>query len=864
MPNENDNTIFMEAYNQHYRGSMGEDAKRYMTGGMVTQDLNRLWPQTNSNVDITAMPEFDQLPPDNPLVEQFNDRTNPLRSQTVKTLYEMRRSGMARSEVTRSDGSSLDFLLTLQVKKDHPEFYLEEIINIDRSQNKEEIERIKEETGLRLMQQMSTREGLTDVLSGCNKLYAGLDFGREAEYAAGISPTLPEEERKALYKTPACDGAMTAFYRTLGLRSVGYFQLTSSIGLSGREVVLVGEVTGELEEKLQDKPWALDTRRQLAAKMENKSEILQFQNALMMTRQMGRCSKFRAELIDSGYQQTILPEAAVDLAQYSIIRDKMAERERTGRISLPFIEKTTSPDELLVAAAMSQEERQEIVVHGSEMLTDKLLYDLNPPSATPTYDFTKLSPNAVLSDRVIDKVRGMNQKISLVFGLVNDYKNNHPEKKNDEWGDTRDFVHIIDTRNLSDDQVREKTQNTLDDYYDLAHPEKRKRILDEFIDGIDHTNIAALDLSILTANPPTDEEKIKKSEDDVVRLCQRISRDQSPATKLKENKSYADARYADPLKRAHYEDMIQLANSIGGYINNTVVFNSGYTDATLVGPPGEEAKEVSLKFPLCTTICAMKLYLDKESHISGKKSDGVLPLLATAPFDEVVGIEKMRRPLDDRSISSAVNILDGVLNGNFMQEKKDWNQGGIKNLSELFFIDGKSVEELYGSVYQDLPEADKEKALRAEIMSAVISGEHHIDMAALLPNSDGSMEVQMYGLKTDLSFLDQKQKETGHWYQTLNSKKAEKNWNNDKGRDTRLEAEKMVISEKMMTTIQKSIIEKEASIRAAEEVNRVKPETQAEVARTEIDLNTLCNLTVKKTEAQPPAMEHAPEKSIGK
>ena len=118
-------------------------------------------------------------------------------------------------------------------------------------------------------------------------------------------------------------------------------------------------------------------------------------------------------------------------------------------------------------------------------------------------------------------------------------------------------------------------------------------------------------------------------------------------------------------------------------------------------------------------------------------------------------------------------------------------------------------------------------------MTAIASGEHHVDIATMSPTKEGTLDIQMYSIKADLHALDKKQREKEGMFASLISKKADKTWNNDKDRASRLEKEQQNLSERMVSTIQRKIQEKDELARQSAGAE-VKQAPQAPAAGAEV------------------------------
>ena len=109
---------------------------------------------------------------------------------------------------------------------------------------------------------------------------------------------------------------------------------------------------------------------------------------------------------------------------------------------------------------------------------------------------------------------------------------------------------------------------------------------------------------------------------------------------------------------------------------------------------------------------------------------------------------------------------------------------GYDRVEDLFFIDGVPAGEYVKNLYhgQDLAAmANGKEILQAEIISAVLSGKHHVEAAKLGLSGDQAYDVGVVEVRLDGTALDGQES----FYRTKPSKKAEKFYSSDKNREAR-------------------------------------------------------------------------------
>ncbi len=133
-----------------------------------------------------------------------------------------------------------------------------------------------------------------------------------------------------------------------------------------------------------------------------------------------------------------------------------------------------------------------------------------------------------------------------------------------------------------------------------------------------------------------------------------------------------------------------------------------------------------------------------------------------------------------------------------------YKEAGYKSAEDLFFIDGVPAKEYVEKLYphENLTATERgRKLLRAEIVSAVLSGEHHVEAAKLGISRDGAYEVGVVEVRLDDRMLDGQER----FYQTRPSKKAEKFYADDKMRTQRQNAIRGKVSERFAAAAAKKI-----------------------------------------------------------
>lgn len=138
-----------------------------------------------------------------------------------------------------------------------------------------------------------------------------------------------------------------------------------------------------------------------------------------------------------------------------------------------------------------------------------------------------------------------------------------------------------------------------------------------------------------------------------------------------------------------------------------------------------------------------------------------------------------------------------------------YQNAGYHYPEELLFIDGVPATEYMKQRYPDFDIKSSEKnrqLFRAEVVSALLSGEHHVEAAQLGMGKNGAYEVNVREVRADVRMMDGQER----FYQTRPSKKQEKFYADDRKRDQRLNGIRTQVSERLAKAAGKMISRQEA------------------------------------------------------
>ncbi|MCD7964472.1 MAG: hypothetical protein LUG90_01675 [Clostridiaceae bacterium] len=901
---------YSNAYAENHIMGNGSDTLKYMTGGLDPESVTRLWRgsatlafnELNKPGRVNSLKEEDRKAATAWRVA-YETETDPKKKNALKAMYELQHCGVKKTEATRGHGGYLETILHLSIKAKHPEYPMIDIMRTDRCENQELADKIrleKETMGPQIIAKMGSVEGIAEVMTDCMKAVSNLDLGREADYAAKIPETLTVEERKELCKRPEYEGARAGFFSSIGGAVQGFTQGLESVGGFTRFKMPIVKVTDKNRAVFSTYPEGLKLREKLGELPAQ--ELIEFQHAAEAIMEVSNVNVIKAESMKKTKTEDIPDRDLAAALEADIINEKLdeggriggkkiatghstalftlmtdipsQERQRMMRGRIPEALKETyfndeglktnlTDDSIVSLENVASKEEESIMRYLSKPEQERKFKPEAVP-AYPLYDMLSFSETATLPEEVFTRMKEENARREIISKTVSTYLEEH---KIENPGDQRDFTGMIDIEGLDNDQIKEKTRLTLEDYYS-GDPQRRKRVLDDFYNRAESLDLRSLNLSLLTKDPPKDPVKRAKSIEDIVRLYGALNYDQARETKVKENPEYRAERYADPEKYAQYVHLEKGLKMFGPFLYQGAFANSGYDQHLTVHDVKMMPKSAQPEFT-ASMIVETKRFYDRAAHMEGKKTDGILPFVAVSKMNDL--LDGVKNP--EGNVNSLSSRLELLYSAEFQTDKKEWEKGGITELSQVFFIDGKSAGEYCGNRFSNMPKETREKRIEAEIMAAIASGEHHVDIATMTPTKEGNVDIQMYAIRADLHALDKKQKAQEGIFASLISKKAEKTWFNDRDKAARLEKEQQTLSERMVSAIQKKIQEKDDLTRQSAGAE-VKTAPQAAGGKTAVKiastLEEMCSIqknadqaqALQKAEKAPEAPETAAKASI--
>lgn len=334
--------------------------------------------------------------------------------------------------------------------------------------------------------------------------------------------------------------------------------------------------------------------------------------------------------------------------------------------------------------------------------------------------------------------------------------------------DQRDFGEMVEyTYDMTDEEVRARTEQYISDYVS-GDPARRKQRLDEFYDRVDAFNPMELDLSCLEGNDQGErgQDGLTQSERDVMRLIAAVRRDQTVATKLKENPEYGQERYADWEKMAWKRKQDELmSTAFDNYVVWGLLYRNGY-EQNLNPVIGPQVKDIQLLGESAVT--ALEPILARFGQ--NEADPGELPFtMEDNPAYYEFLKKKQREPGNMEAAAEIEELCRNTVESPFLynERSKLSEEYGFDRM-DLIFIDGVSVNELFAEKYAGMARGKRADMMRQEIMAAVMSGEQRVEVVTLDRNASGDVVPKVNTVNANLHALDMREKEQEHnWFRRL-------------------------------------------------------------------------------------------------
>lgn len=764
----------------------------------------------------------------------------------------MEQCGLAGAEIERSGGASLVYLMYFQVLKNHPELHMADLLNKEFAQGNDLLADYKREAAKQMKDKLGTPEGIAEVYTDTAKFLTNMDMARELSYIAGVPDTASAEERRRVFLDPENDATISGFNLRLGAVVQGFAQTYYSLGRERSRKMYTRLTDNEIQEHglgEEGKRTLIEIRNRMS-----NEEVMSWQHAFETLQNFALAENSRSNYLrQSAVGAPIRDEAVRDSGTARYLRQKAADHGPIGHMpvnisdlnlrhstedSARYQQMTEAQKRQILQLSTDVEERSmleqfardrktldkeaeelaaglrgnfgEAGIVTSEMeAAYRRLNGMPSKSRTPEammYDINSLSSDAVLSDRLSQRIQAMEAEASQVIGLTNEFLKAHPDIV--EPGDKRDFSWMFSLDGLDEKKKRETVMAGLEDYYS-GDPVRRKRVLDGFYDRIEQLNVLDLDLSVLTDHAPSDPEAIERSEEDVFSLIKASLAIQSVDTKMRENPEYSQQRFPGRKKEEIeiYQNTILMAVP---YIISTVLPNSGLrNDGSLAEKAERESiKNSALKAMTSGASQALCRYHSDMSALEGKKSRLSMGVHILKEDSGLLPLSEEKKPFSKTQCMVGAAAFDKY----FMTPvgiRPKLQELGLDSYAQMFYIDGKNAYDRTKEKYVELPPEQMEKAAKAELMAAVISGEHHVDAVHVSSDEMGRIQLNAHCVVPDLKELDEADKSQKRWYQSLRSKKSEVLNAKDEKWEQRLGQIENHMSERAVAAAQKKIAEAE-------------------------------------------------------
>ena len=370
-----------------------------------------------------------------------------------------------------------------------------------------------------------------------------------------------------------------------------------------------------------------------------------------------------------------------------------------------------------------------------------------------------LKANIQFSDAMLQALKRMETRHSLCVEVCKEFYRANPRAAalNE---DIRDFGDIIPfSLDDSDEDIRRKSREYLEAYYDLEHPERRHALLDEFYDSAERFDIGALDLSVLEGKDSGKRgpHGLTASEADLVTVFEQYRREQARGIKAMENQAYYDRRYREGGKRALLHKGIDVfgAGFNSYFIHGLLPYNG--LDQGFHAVP--EANRETLWDASVGEKANTALALHGAQRMALGKSREELPvtLRLSAACYRKPGTEP-----EAAQLQAAEAVYKNVFGAWFSHDIDHGKRQGAIGVDQMdmIFVDGMTANEFLSRRFPDRSLTEQEK--QQQLILSMQEGQHRYELGAFLPGADGQAVMQLSPVRVDLRGLDKAEKRAEH------------------------------------------------------------------------------------------------------
>lgn len=386
---------------------------------------------------------------------------------------------------------------------------------------------------------------------------------------------------------------------------------------------------------------------------------------------------------------------------------------------------------------------------------------MNQPYDMQVFEFSDELKNAInewrSSENRLEEYKGEIEKII-------------PQSEN-KW-DRRDLADMIRLEpGKTPEEEKAYIHSAMEDM-ESGDPERKKKWLDSFFDKVDSYDPRNLDLSCMRGEDKEIREpgKLTASERDFMKMLENFRRGQAISAKSKENPDYIEQRYQTPEAQEKMKMKHEYATvGTGIYMTQLLMHNSYNQLLDVVVPYSMDTGIDNAK--------AASVNLQRyDNFMSGMENRDFKPEIRFSLTPDKGNLYGLDKQLESGTLSAemkinAVDMFESTIGPLYDKsvEKDRMKAIGVDQF-DLIHLNGKSVNELCGEKYKNLPDSERSRMMEAEVMGAVMSGKAHVDLINIEKGGDGMLKTVTYPVHPDLHAYDnmEKQAEYGRLRRMIN------------------------------------------------------------------------------------------------
>lgn len=419
--------------------------------------------------------------------------------------------------------------------------------------------------------------------------------------------------------------------------------------------------------------------------------------------------------------------------------------------------------------------------------------------------FLQIAEEYKIKNQIIEEMK-INQKVS-----EQKRQGIFPEKF-----DFRDFNELIQFEpGMTTEEKKEFAKKYLEDFF--SGPEKRKEMEEAFLRKEQEVDFRSFDLSCLTSNDTSrkKENGMTQSEEDFLKLF-RVVRCQQAWGLSKEHMSEVyDKVYPNPEAQMKHESFGSALLGMSDYVIQILRATTGYDAQFRNLGELQPTKENFWQWETGKNTFQTALWL--LSDLQEKESEITVPMLfGIEAEEEYQNLKEFQKShTKGRELSEElVDIVEGrfsdaTLPVHVFEQAQVQTKLGL-DIMDMIMIDGISVKDYCADKVKNMEDdMQKDRYRKGEVLSALLSGKHRVDMVSLSVNEKGEYHTDIIAMKPDMTKKKEAERQYGYgrfrkfldrigiWKIKTDAERVEEYYQQDPGKEERQEGIKKNFQSKL-------------------------------------------------------------------